>query len=127
MINAKAVDLGGSFDPAIAKSPTSPVARQATFYAIYGCGLAAATRDTTEIAQFPLRGPGMELIGITCVADGLSVTSARNTGGSTGEVSTIFCLWGRGIGEFQGNLGAAAVLTRPGHDAASQSHADRGC
>jgi len=33
-----------------------PVVALATFYAMYDCDLAAATRDGDEIAQFPLRG-----------------------------------------------------------------------
>jgi hypothetical protein len=127
VINAKAVDLGGGAELAIAESLTSPSSRLATFYAMYGCDLAAATRDTTEIAQFPLRGSGMELAGITCLADGIDVTAARNTGGSDWEVSTIFYQWVPGIGVFQGNLGAAAILHSPADDAAIQSHADWNC
>lgn len=127
MINAKAVDLGGPFELAIAESLASPTAREATFYALYGCNLAAAARDSTEIARFPQRGSAMELAGITCVGDGINVTGARNTGGSQWEVSTVFYLWVPGIGEFQGSLGAAAILTSPADDAAIQSHADWDC
>jgi hypothetical protein len=127
VINAKAVNLGGGADLAIAESLASPSSRLATFYALYGCDLAAAIRDGTEIAQFPLRGSGMELAGITCRADGIDVTGARNTGGSEWEVTTIFYQWVAGIGEFQGSLGAAAILTSPGDDAAIQSHADWNC
>jgi hypothetical protein len=127
VINAKAVDLGGSADLAIAESLASPSSRLATFYAMYGCDLAAATRDATEIAQFPLRGSGMEVAGITCLADGIEVTGARNTGGSEWEVSTIFYQWVPGVGEFQGSPGATAILTSPADDDAIQSHADWNC
>jgi hypothetical protein len=94
---------------------------------LYGCDLSAATRDGAAIAQFPLRGSGMELAGITCLADGINVTGARNTGGNEWEVTTMFYLWAAGIGEFQGSLGAASILTSPGDDAAIQSHADWNC
>jgi len=127
VINAKAVDLGGGAELAVAESLGSPSSRLATFYALYGCDLAAATRDTADIAQFPLRGSGMELAGITCLADGIDVTGARNTGGSEWEVSTMFYQWVPGIGVFQGSMGATAILHSPADDAAIQSHADWGC
>ncbi len=59
------------------------------------------------------------------IALGTAVT--RNTGGSEWEVSTIFYRWAAGIGEFQGSLGAASILTSPADDAAIQSHADWDC
>ena len=127
VINAKAVDLGGGADLAIAESLASPSSRLATFYFLYGCNLAAAVRDTTEIAEFPLRGSGMELAGISCSADGINVTTARNTGGDTWEVSSVFYQWAAGIGEFQGTLGMANILYSPGDDAAIQSAADWNC
>jgi hypothetical protein len=127
VINAKAVDLGGPADLAIAESLASPSSRLATFYAMYGCQLAPATRDTTQIAQFPLRGSGMELAGITCTADGIDVTSAHNTGGSDWQVSTMAYLWVPGIGEFQATMGATAILHSPADDAAIESHADWNC
>jgi len=127
VINAKAVDLGGGAELAIAESLASPSSRLATFYAMYDCDLAAAPRDGDEIAQFPLRGSGMELAGITCVADGIDVTRARNTSGSQWEVSTMFYQWVAGLGEFQSSLGATAILTSPADDAAIQSHANWDC
>ncbi len=121
--------MGDGGDSALPTLPaaTSPSSRLATFYAMYGCDLAAAARDATEIAQFPLRGSGMELAGITCLADGIEVTGARNTGGSEWEVSTIFYQWAPALGEFQGSLGATAILTSPADDDAIQSHADWNC
>lgn len=127
VIDAKAVNLGGGADLAIAESMASPAERLATFYAMYGCTLAAAARDTTEIAQFPLRGAGLDLAGITCGEDGFNVTRARNLGGSNWEASSVFFLWVPGIGEFQGQLGAAAILTSPDDNDIIQSHADWDC
>jgi hypothetical protein len=127
VINAKAVDLGGPADLAIAESLASPSSRLATFYAMYGCQLAPATRDTSEIAQFPLRGSGLGLAGITCTADGIEVTGASSTDGVTWQVFTTSYLWVPGIGEFQGTMGATAILHSPADDAAIESHADWNC
>jgi hypothetical protein len=121
------VDLGGGAGPAIAESPASPSSGLATFYATYGCDLAAAARGATEIALFPLRGSGLELAGITGLADGIEATGARHTGGSEWEVSTFFYQWVPGLGEFQGSLGAAAIMTSPVDDDAIQSPADGNC
>lgn len=127
VINAKSVDLGGPGELAIAESIASPSSRLATFYALYDCGLDAVRQSDGPLAQFPLRGSGLELAGITCRADGISVTRAASTDGTVWEVSTLDYSWDPVVGELVSSMGAAAILHSPEDDAAILSQADWNC
>jgi hypothetical protein len=130
VINAKAVDLGGGADLAIAESLASPSSRLATFYFLYGCQLDTATLSGGGVAEFPLRMSGMALAGITCRGDGITVTDAEVTGdmsGSDWAVGSVDYQWVPDLGEFQGSLGMAVLLHSPADDAAIQAAADWNC
>jgi len=127
VINAKSVDLGGPAELAIAESIASPSSRVATFYALYGCSLDAVRQGGGTLAQFPLRGSGMELAGVTCRADGINVTRAASADGTVWEVSSIAYDWDPVIGELISGMGAAAILHSPEDDAVIMSQADWNC
>jgi hypothetical protein len=127
VINAKAVNLGGERELAIAESIASPSSRLAGFYALDGCDLEAVRLSDDTLAQFPLRGSGMALAGVTCNADGINVTSAEDIGGGDWEASSIVYFWDPDAAAFTSGMGAAAVLHSPDDDDIIMGHADWNC
>ena len=127
VINAKAVNLGGERDLAIAESIASASSRLAGFYALDGCDLEAARLADDTLAQFPLRGSGMALAGVTCNPDGINVTSAEDIGGGDWEASSIVYFWDPDAVAFTSGMGAAAVLHSPDDDDIIIGHADWNC
>jgi hypothetical protein len=127
VINAKSVNLGGDRDLAIAESIASPSSRLASFWALRDCDLEAVRLDGDTLAQFPLRGSGMALAGVTCNPDGINVTSAEDRGGGDWAAASVVYFWDPDALAFSGGMGAAAILHSPEDDDIIMGHADWNC
>ena len=116
VLSTHVVNFDAPGDIGISLVLTSPSNRQATFYTLYGCGIDVIMLDGGGVAEFPIRWGGIEMEGVTCNSDGITVTHATEIGGGQWEVSGLSYLWVPGLGELQGTMGAAGIFTSPADD-----------
>jgi hypothetical protein len=127
LTGALAVSLGGSADLAVAETVGHSSDGEATFLRMRGCELEVVRTSDDAEAYFLLGSTWVGLPGVTCRADGITVTSARPEGGGDWQVSSVTYRWDPAAGVFVEDMSAAAILHSPEDDAAIESHAEFNC
>lgn len=122
-----AVDLGGPGQLVMTESPVTSSARLVTLYALRGCDLEVVQIGDGSPPGFLLRNSWVHLSGVTCAADGITVTDAESIGGDDWRISTVTYFWDGDTGTLTAGMGATAILHSPDDDEAIQSAADWNC
>lgn len=129
-VEARTTNLGGMADIPIAVLIIAPSSSTATFFAMFGCDLDEIPLTDGGTAHFPLEGGFMGKSGVTCTADGITISSAAVAGDMSGdewEVSGTDYLWVPGLGELQATASSIALIPRAGNEATIDAAAEFNC
>jgi hypothetical protein len=124
------VDMGVAEEVIVAQIDAGASAEIIGFFAFQGCEIVHVTDAGTGLeTAFPVGGTITHLDGVTCTADGITVTRARQDSDDASQwsVSATNYLYVPGSAEFQAVTSAAALLTSPADDAAIFATAEFNC